>query len=162
MWYYAGQCRLLVGVAMRMIVKTDTGRLASLSPADDAGEFRMSMLDGDPWTLLQYHGAITAAECEAADRHAALWAACRFVSERASSFEPRSPSSKSELADRMGEREMDAWRRFEKAQASMPVFVRAEVMGVCCYQQQPSNLRHLRVGLSALVRHYRISWLPDH
>ena len=139
----------------RILTKTN-GRDAYLTPADNAGEFRVNMLDRDPWTLMLHLGLITREQSEAATRHAMTWHECRIVPERTSGLSPFLNHTPTEIADRIGDRETAALRRFREAQRAIPVFTRSEVLNVCCYSERPSNLRVLRVGLSALVRHYRI------
>lgn len=114
------------------------------------------MLDRDPWTLMLHLGLITREQSEAANRHAMTWHECRIVPERTSGLSPFLNHTPTEIADRIGDRETAALRRFREAQRAIPVFTRSEVLNVCCYSERPSNLRVLRVGLSALVRHYRI------
>ncbi len=138
-------------------IQTDVnGRHAYLTPADNAGEFRLNLLDRDPWTLMLHLDLITREQSEAANRHAMTWNECRIVPERTSGLSPFLNHTPTEIADRIGDKETAALRRFREAQSAIPVFTRSEVLNVCCYSQRPSNLRVLRVGLSALARHYRI------
>lgn len=143
-------------IAKRFDAVLPDGRMASVIPADCAGDALVRVTDTDPWSVLHNRGLIDDAEWAAAERHAEVWRATELEEEGRSGFEARAGSSRGEPADRMDAPQMRAWRTWKAAQAAVPVFARGQIYSVTSFREAPTNMRTLRIGLRALARFYRI------
>lgn len=132
------------------------GRRASIILADSSGSGLVSIIDTDPWSVLRNRGLIEESEYRAACSHSETWKASGFVGEMRTNFEENSFSGRTEPADRLDGKNMEAWRRWRDAQACIPVFARGQIYAVIAFGDAPYDLRKLRVGLRALSKFYRV------
>lgn len=141
---------------LRVRTTTEDGREAWIVPTEDAGEFRREVVSIDPWTALEAMAAIDREEKIAADKHAEVWETTGWRREGRSGYEPTTSHCRLDFADAIDEPEMEAWRAFQRAQSSMPVFCRGLVFNMVAWHVWPPDVRAARIGLRVLARFYGV------
>lgn len=124
-------------------------------PADDAGEWRQIVLDGNHLDALLLAEAITDEQHEAGVRWFADWYHSGLAGRGASwrdgggRWVPASPF------ERMDEPETASWKRYSDALMVLPLgWPRLVTSAVVLFDGPCKNLVALRVGLDALVHFY--------
>ena len=129
-------------------------RTITFSPADDAGEFRGFVADGEEIDRLLIADEITIAMADAARLWFADWYASGVGGHGASWREFHGGTAQS-LVEQMNERQEASWRSYRDGLERMPICVRQETSAVVMMDARCRDIGWLRTGLSCLTIKYR-------
>lgn len=130
------------------------GRKARVIPADQAGQTRLHIVDGDWIDRLHMRGLIDDDQRAASVVLVALFEECGIRQSTAGRYDGVFIDGHGAIGsplERMNAAELRAWRKLHRLLRHAPRFSRGEVHAVCLVGLKPVSITRLRAGLSAIA-----------